>query len=184
MRDAVAVARGLLGQVIVRETPEGVTKCAIVETEAYMGADDKAAHSYKGRTERTKVLFDTCGCAYVYMIYGMYWCMNISAGAPGVPHCVLIRAAEPLDGIELMKKRRGTDNLKSLCSGPGRLCMAMGIGKEQYGCDLAESPDFYLEYGEPPAKIGVSKRINIAYAQEAAEYPWRFTVSGSKFLSR
>jgi DNA-3-methyladenine glycosylase len=184
LQDTLTVASSLLGQVIVRETADGISKCRIVETEAYMGFEDKAAHSYKGNTERTRILFDTCGHAYIYMIYGMYYCLNISVGSPGVPNCVLIRAAEPIEGIELMTQRRKTGKLRNLCSGPGKLCMAMDIGKEQYGADIVGGNELYVEYGEAPKAIDTSKRINIAYAEEAADYPWRFTVHGSRFLSR
>jgi len=184
-RDTLTVAENLLGQVLVRESAEGVTKGVIVETEAYLGSRDDAAHSYKGKTERVKVLYGSKGCAYVYMIYGMYYCLNFSTGPKGVPECVLVRALEPIEGIELMASRRGTEKLRMLCSGPGKLCMAMGISKELYGVDLcADKSGFYLEYGEPPAEIVRTPRIGIDYAEKCRDELWRFAVKDNPFLSQ
>ena len=112
-RDAVTAAEELIGHYLVRVSEEGVTRARIVETEAYMGEIDDAAHSYKGKTERVRVLYGEKGYAYIYLIYGMYNCLNISAGPDGVPQCILIRAAEPVDGIELMSKR---SSIVSICS--------------------------------------------------------------------
>ena len=118
----------LLGKILVHRTKEGITKGRIVELEAYNGAIDKAAHSYPNRcTERTKIQFGEGGYAYIYFIYGMYYCMNIVTGRSNEPESVLLRALEPVEGIELMKKRRGTDKLRNLCNGPGKLCQAMGL---------------------------------------------------------
>ena len=132
-RDTLTVAKSLLGQQLVRRTAEGITRGIIVETEAYMGVLDDAAHSYKGKSERVRVQYGPAGCLYIYLIYGMYYCLNITTGPCGVPEVVLIRALEPATGMQLMQKRRGTDRLQNLCSGPGKLCMAMDIGKELYG---------------------------------------------------
>jgi DNA-3-methyladenine glycosylase len=183
-RDTLTVARDLLGQVLVRETPEGVTRGIIVETEAYLGELDDAAHSYRGKSERVRVQYGPAGCTYIFMIYGMYYCLNITSGPQGVPEVVLIRALEPVSGIVLMQKRRGTENVKNLCSGPGKLCRAFDIGRGLYGSDLCRAGDLYLESGNKPAETASSKRINIDYAVLTRDMPWRFTVAGSKFLSK
>lgn len=184
LRNGIEVAKNLLGLVLVHESKEGVTKGIIVETEAYMGEMDAAAHSYKRKTERTNIQFGEGGYAYIYMIYGMYYCVNIVANGVDKPEAVLIRALEPIEGIDLMKKRRKTDKIKNLCSGPGKLCQAMDITKEQYGLDLCGQV-LYIE--EPTVDKTInrieSKRINIDYAGEAKDYLWRYTVKDSKYLS-
>jgi DNA-3-methyladenine glycosylase len=183
-RDTLEVASGLLGQVLVRETSEGTARGVIVETEAYLGERDDAAHSYKGKSERVRVQYGPAGLAYIYMIYGIYHCLNITSGPAGAPEVVLIRALEPAGGLELMKKRRGTDRLENLCSGPGKLCMALDINREQYGADLCEKGGLHIENGGTPAGISTSRRIGIDYAVSSRDKPWRFCVAGSKFLSR
>lgn len=183
-RDTLTVARELLGHILVRETPEGTTRGVIVETEAYLGEIDDAAHSYKGKSERVRVQYGPSGCAYIYMIYGMYFCLNVTSGPPGVPEVVLIRALEPVSGIELMKKRRGTEKLLNLCSGPGKLCRAFDIGAPLYGADLCRRGPLYIEYGNIPEKTSSSKRINIDYAVLTRDMPWRFTIEGNRFVSR
>jgi len=182
--DTLDVARALLGKVLVRETDEGTVKGIIVETEAYMGEIDAAAHSYKGKSDRVKIQYGPAGHAYVYMIYGMHYCMNITTGPFGKPEVVLIRALEPCYGVELMKKRRNTDKLKNLCSGPGKLCRALDITKLQYGADLcSRDSGIYVEEGDTAVEVEMSKRINIDYAGEARDYLWRFTVKGNGFVS-
>ena len=185
MRDTVTVARGLLGQRLVRCSEDGrVTAGIIVETEAYCGRFDAACHSYKGKTERTRVLFGEKGFAYIYLIYGMYHCFNITSGPAGEPEAVLIRALEPVEGISLMAERRGLERVSALCNGPGKLSMAMDIHRGLYGVDLLLGRGgLYLEAGPPPEEITASKRINIGYAGEAADYLWRFSVTGSPFVS-
>lgn len=183
-RNTLAVAPDLLGQVLVRETAGGTVRGVILETEAYLGEKDDAAHSYKGRSDRVRVQYGAAGMAYIYMIYGMYYCLNITTGPPGVPEVVLIRALKPIEGIELMEKRRGTDRQTNLCSGPGKLCMAFDIGRELYGADLCSKGPLYIEYGKAPDNISTSKRIGIDYAFLTRDMPWRFTCSGSRFLSR
>lgn len=182
-RDTLTVARDLIGQILVRETSEGITKGIIVETEAYLGDRDAAAHSYKRKTNRVRVQFGPSGAAYIYLIYGIYHCLNITSGPEGLPEVVLIRALEPVDGIELMEKRRKTDRLKNLCSGPGKLCRAMEIDMKLYGTDLCKENTLFLEYGTK-AVTEASRRINIDYAGEAADYLWRFTKKDSPFLSK
>ncbi|MBR1805244.1 MAG: DNA-3-methyladenine glycosylase, partial [Selenomonadaceae bacterium] len=136
LRDGLTVARELIGKKLVTNLCDGLTSGIIVETEAYMGKLDAAAHSYKGLTERTKIFYGAGGFVYVYLIYGRNLCTNVVANVENVPEAVLIRAIEPVDGIELMKIRRGKQNLRDLCSGPGKLSQALGVTKNFYGADL------------------------------------------------
>lgn len=185
-RDVLTVAEEILGKTLVHRTEEGVTKGKIVEVEAYNGLCDKAAHSYKNLySERTKIQYGEGGYAYVYLIYGMHICMNIVTNRENLPEVLLLRALEPVEGIDLMKKRRKTDKLKNLCSGPGKLSQAMGITRENYGEDLC-GDSFYLEDAPVLAaeEIQRTKRINIDYAEEAADFLWRFSVKGNPFVSR
>ena len=183
---AIEVAKNILGLSLVHKTKEGITKGKIVEVEAYMGPVDKAAHSYSNvKTNRTRIQYREGGYAYIYLIYGMHYCMNVVCNQIEIPEVVLIRALEPIEGIEIMKKRRNTDKLLNLCSGPGKLCAAMGIGKEQYGTDLC-GDELYIEEPDNFSKnfeIDVSKRINIDYADEAKDFEWRYTIKDNKFIS-
>ncbi|SHO52651.1 DNA-3-methyladenine glycosylase [Anaerocolumna xylanovorans] len=184
-QDGVALAKALLGKVLVHNTEQGIVKGIIVETESYMGVIDAAAHSYKGKKDgRCNIQYNEGGYAYIYMIYGMYYCMNIVANAEGVPEVVLLRALEPAEGIPLMEKRRSNAKRKALLSGPGKLCQAMGIGKENYGIDLC-GDQLYVEEPEEKAdfEIEASRRINIDYAGEAKDYLWRFTIKDSPYVS-
>lgn len=184
-RDSLIVAKDLLGKILVHESPQGTTSGKIVEAEAYRGLLDKAAHSYHGvPTARTRIMFGPGGHAYIYLIYGMYYCLNIVTGAAGIPQAVLLRALEPLAGIDLMQERRKSAKIINLCSGPGKLCQAMGITKEHYGADLLGSR-LYLTEGEQmeECRIAATPRVNIDYAEEAVPYPWRFIVKGSRYLS-
>ena len=140
--DVLDVAKNLLGKVLVHDTSEGMTSGRIVETEAYCGPEDLAAHSARGRrTERVELMYGEKGHAYIYFIYGMYWCFNVTAGAtPGKPEAVLVRALEPVRGTELMDKRRGTQNVTNLSNGPGKLCMAMSLTGAQTKADLTKPP--------------------------------------------
>ena len=184
-RDSITAAKDLLGKYLVHASPEGETVGKIVETEAYRGPVDAAAHSFNGKsTARTKVMFGPGGFAYVYLIYGMHYCFNIVTGPEQFPEVVLLRALEPINGIDLMKKRRRTDKPTNLCSGPGKLCAAMGITKEHYGIDLCGDTLFLLtgEYVKEET-VAATPRINIDYAGEAVAYPWRFIIKDSPFLS-
>ena len=168
------VARELIGKKLICHTEEGTTGGIIIETEAYMGVEDAASHSYQNRrTKRTEAMFSDGGHAYIYLIYGMYLCFNVSANLKDVPEAVLIRALNPTDGIELMQHRRQKQALKELCSGPGKLTRAMGISMEHYNIDLC-GDELYIETTNLMPEIETSKRINIDYADEAANYPWRF----------
>ena len=184
-RSALVVAKEILGKTLVHETKEGITKGKIVEVEAYMGAKDKAAHSYKPHSKRTMIQYGEGGYAYVYLIYGMYICMNVVTNIQNIPEVLLIRALEPIDGIELMKKRRKTNRIKNLCNGPGKLSQAMGITKENYGEDLCGNT-LYLEDAMPikSEQIVQTKRINIDYAEEAKDYLWRFLIKENPYVSK
>ena len=136
-RDTITVAKDLLGKCLVHASDEGKTIGKIVEVEAYIGPDDVASHAYKGLySKRTQVQFGPGGYAYIYLIYGMYYCFNVVTNFPNHPEVVLIRALEPVVGLELMEKRIGTNKLAGLCNGPGKLCKSMGIIKKHYGTDL------------------------------------------------
>ena len=183
LRDGLTVARELIGKKLVTNLRGGLTGGIIVETEAYMGATDAAAHTYRGKTERTKIFYGAGGFVYVYLIYGMHICTNVVANVADVPEAVLIRALEPVDGVELMKRRRGVNNLRGLCSGPGKLSKALGVTKDFYGADLC-GEEIYIEMTDFRAEVAATRRINVDYAGAAADYPWRFVATGSEFLSR
>ena len=181
LRDGLTVARELIGKKLVTNLPEGLTSGIIVETEAYMGTIDAASHAYKGKTKRTKIFYGAGGFVYVYLIYGMHFCTNVIANVEGIPEAVLIRALEPVDGVEFMKRRREKNNLRELCSGPGKLSKALGVTIDFYGSNLC-GEKIFIEDGQPLA-ITATKRINVNYAGEASEYLWRFVASNSKFIS-
>jgi len=178
-RPTVEVARALLGKVLVHGQAAG----RIVETEAYLGANDLAAHSSRGITERTRVIFGPPGHAYVYFIYGRYDCLNIVAEPAGSPGCVLIRALEPLAGVEIMRARRpGVRSIKDLASGPGKLTLAMGIGREMNGADVTRGHLVVRALREEPEfQIRVTPRVGIT---KCADLPLRFVVAGSEFASK
>jgi len=188
-QDILKVSRSLLGKVLVHETAEGVTSGRIVEVEAYAGPEDRAAHSYAGhRTQRNDVMFGEKGHAYVYLIYGMYYCVNFTAGSePGKPEAVLIRALEPLGGQEVMAKRRKHPSgaLKNLTNGPGRLCMAMNITKTENMLDVT-TPPLYIKDAEPVAEsdIAESSRVGVDYAAEWKHKPWRFYIKNNPYVSK
>ncbi len=178
------LAPKLIGKLLCCESPKGLVTGRIVEVEAYMGPLDKGAHSYGGRrTGRTAIQFGEGGYAYIYLIYGMHCCLNVVANREDCPEVVLIRALEPVSGLELMKQRRGRE--RELCSGPGKLCAAMGITRSLNGADLCSGP-LYLEDAEevPPDQICVSPRVNIDYAEEFRDVPWRFFEKESPFVSK
>jgi DNA-3-methyladenine glycosylase len=178
--DATDLARFLIGKVVVRDTPDGRIVGRIVETEAYLHGD-AAAHSFRGETPRNRSLFRDRGHAYVYVSYGIHRMLNVSAGVHGVGTGVLIRAAEPLEGIELMRARRGLEKLEDLARGPGNLAQAMEITLGLDGTDLAREGPLWLGRIERPAgEIGVSVRIGIT---KEIHRPLRFFERGSRFVS-
>jgi len=185
--DTLKIARDLLGKLLVVPTPDGSRVSGmIVETEAYLGREDKAAHSYGGRrTNRTEITYAEGGRVYVFLVYGIYHQLNFVTGPVDHPHVVLIRAVEPVEGIDLMRERRGGVKDRHLTSGPGKLCVAFGIDKSYNGEDLLGDRIWVEEY-KMNQKYGVrgGPRIGIDYAEEFAEMPWRFWVAGSEFVSR
>lgn len=186
LRPALHVAPELLGKLLVHETAEGLAAGMICEVEAYVGPEDDGAHSYRNRrTARTEIQYGPGGFSYVFGIYGMHSCFNVVTAAEGKPEVVLVRALEPVKGIELMRRRRGKDELKQLCSGPGKLCQALGIGKEQYGLDLCAGPLYIEDYQDlPPEQIALSPRVNIDYAERYRDRLWRFYIKESRYVSK
>jgi DNA-3-methyladenine glycosylase len=151
----------------------------IVEVEAY-DQEDPASHAYRGRTQRNEAMFGPPGHAYVYRSYGIHWCLNLVCGAEGVPEAALIRALEPTHGIEQQRRRRGADELRALCSGPGKLCQALGITRDHDGLALDRAP-FRLEPRREVPEIVTAPRVGIT---RATELSWRYLEEGSPFLSR
>lgn len=187
-RCVLTIAKELLGKIIVHESPEGTTAGMVVETEAYRGPEDKAAHSYGGRrTARNDVMYGEKGHAYVYFIYGMYFCVNITAGnVPGKPEAILLRALEPVAGEEIMAGRRRfvLGQRANLTNGPGRLCMAMGITKTQNKMNLT-APPLYVKDAPPipQNEIVETTRVGVEYSEEWKSRPWRFYIKGNKYVS-
>lgn len=182
-RGTVEVARDLLGKVLVHACKTGPAAGIIVETEAYLGGDDLASHSAAGITDRTRVIFGPPGHAYVYLSYGMHDCMNIVAEPAGTPGCVLVRALEPIEGLDVMRQRRPkarTD--RDLASGPGKLTRALGITRKHTGVDMTKG-DLVVRSrpAVPPSEIAVTPRIGIT---KCAELPLRFFIQGNRFVSR
>ncbi|HIE22666.1 MAG TPA: DNA-3-methyladenine glycosylase [Candidatus Korarchaeota archaeon] len=184
-RDAITVARELLGKLLIHESKEGRASGLIVETEAYMGIEDRASHSYGGRkTKRTAVLYGKPGTAYIYLVYGIHCLLNVVTGPEGVPMAVLIRALEPREGIELMRVRRGIEEVRELCKGPGSLTKAMGIRMELNGIDMTGDILFIEDIEYYPQEIIQTTRIGVDYAGKDALKQWRFYIKGNKFVSR
>lgn len=184
-RPTLEVARDLLGKVLVRELPEGRVALRIVETEAYIGENDQACHASKGLTLRNKVMFGEPGHAYVYLIYGMYNCLNLVTERNGYPAAVLIRAGEPIEGGEIMAALR--PNCKKphdLASGPGKLCSATGITRALNGADVCSKGALYVEDGPSVRNVVACPRIGVDYAGEDALRPWRFYDKNSPCVSK
>ena len=181
-RETEQVARDLLGAVLRTETSDGVASGRIVETEAYLGEHDAACHAASGRTARTHWLYGPPGTAYVYFIYGMYWCFNAVTRAVDLPSAVLVRAIEPLEGIDLMRERRGNPRRDhDLTNGPGKLCLALGITGDMNGFRLDDSPITISEgVSIPDDQVEVTPRIGIT---RAAAWPLRWLVRGNPYVS-
>jgi DNA-3-methyladenine glycosylase len=178
--DTAALARFLIGKVVVRETPEGVASGLIVETEAYV-VGDAAGHAYRGMTPRTRSLFLEPGHAYIYLAYGLSYMLNVSSEAAGIGAGVLIRALEPLEGVAIMQRNRRTERLRDLARGPGRLAQALEIGPWADGLDLCEAGLLWLAHGgQEPGEIGEGVRIGLS---KEADRVLRFYVRGSPFVS-
>ena len=187
-RPVLSVARDCIGKHLIHASERGRTVGRIVEAEAYRGPEDRAAHSFGGRrTARTEVMFGPPGYAYVFLVYGLHWHFNLVTTAPGAPHAVLIRAVEPLEGVELMLERRRLPVVRrELTNGPGKLCEAFAIDRRCYGADLTQMP-LYLSEGASGVrrpKVRRAPRVGVDYAGEWAARPWRFYDADSPFVSR
>jgi DNA-3-methyladenine glycosylase len=179
-RPTVDVARTLLGQVLVSMSTEGRTAGRIVETEAYLGADDPASHAARLGKGRVEAMWGAPGIAYVYRSYGIHAMLNVVTEPPGETGAVLIRALEPMIGIDLMRARRGIDDDRLLCSGPGKLCQALGIGLDLHGTDLVTSDRLWISPGQAPRDVSTSGRIGISRGQA---HLWRFWTTGNPHVS-
>jgi DNA-3-methyladenine glycosylase len=179
-RPTLKVAKELLGKYLVVKKGEHLLSGKIVETEAYDGFKDPASHAYRGMTPRNQVMFGAPGYAYVYLTYGMHHCLNLVTQKKGYPAAVLIRALEPVDGIELMKRRRGRRKLRDLASGPAKLCRALGVDRRLNGADLLSNTIFVEDRGEAPRRIARSGRIGV---NEGEEKKWRFYLHSNEFVS-
>jgi DNA-3-methyladenine glycosylase len=183
-RPVLTVARECIGKLLVHDTSDGIVVGRIVETEAYRGPEDRAAHSFAGRrTARTEVMFGPPGHAYVFFVYGMHYQFNIVTTREGDPHAILVRAVEPVSGVALMAKRRNLpETSRDLTSGPGKLCQAFAIDKRVYGLDLCKYPLFLAD--GPRTTTQRSARIGVQYAEDWAKKPWRFFDPKSPYVSR
>ena len=184
LRDGLTVAKDLIGKKLVHNSAKGLTAGIIVEVEAYLGKIDAAAHSYKGRTARTEITFGAGGFAYIYLIYGKNICMNVVANVAEIPDAILIRALQPVEGLELMQARRQKNNLRELCNGPGKLTQAMAITKNHYGADLCGEQLFIETAEDFQPEIIATKRINVDYAGDAADFLWRFIQKDNPCVSK
>ena len=184
-RSTLDVASDLLGKILVRRLDRRKVSGKIVETEAYVGPHDLACHASKGHTPRTSVMFGPPGFAYVYMIYGFYFCLNVVTEPLGYPAAVLIRAVEPLENVDLMRKlRNNPQHATSIASGPGKLCMAMSIDKQLNGADLLGTTIWIEDRKLDPEPILTSPRVGVDYAGEYKDKPWRFFLNGNPHVSR
>lgn len=197
IRDTITVSKELLGKVLVHQTPDFTVAGRIVETEAYLGPEDKAAHSYGGKvTPRVEIMYNQGGYSYIFVIYGMYYCFNIVTESQRLPQAALIRALEPIENHDFMANKRfgksyadlSSKQIKDLTNGPGKLCIAMNFGKEQNKIDMCTrngKDDIYVyDDGYRNFEIEASPRINIDYAEEYVNKPWRFTIKGNKYVSK
>jgi DNA-3-methyladenine glycosylase len=180
----VQAAQMLLGKYLVRVHPDGVTTGMILETEAYVGLEDKASHASRGQTPRNAVMFGPAGFAYVYVIYGMHYCLNAVTEHEGYPAAVLIRAVQPCEGLELMRARRRKEDIRLLANGPGNLCQAFGIERGLNGADLCGDILFVEDRKVNPAEIVTTMRVGVGYAGPWKEMPWRFYIAGQPGVSK
>ena len=184
--DTVAAARALLGAVLEHRAPEGVTAGRIVETEAYL-FDDPACHAHRGETPRTRVMFGPPGRAYIYLIYGMHRCFNVVTRPRGTGEAVLVRALEPLAGLDLMRRRRGVEDVRNLCNGPGKLVQALGLGAEHNALHLGRGGVRLLDASSYPAApaadapVRVGPRVGISVG---VDLPLRFYYAGNPWVSK
>jgi DNA-3-methyladenine glycosylase len=189
--DVVAVARQLIGKVLVTQFNGQRTSGLITETEAYRAPDDRACHAYGNRrTPRTSVMFEEGGRAYIYLCYGIHHLFNVVTAPEGMAHAVLIRAIQPIDGMDIMMQRRKKDKVSAhLTTGPGAMAQALGLTTAHTNQSFShpDSP-IWLEYPDAtvdsPFLIGVGRRIGVEYAAECADWPWRFWMEGSSFYKK
>jgi DNA-3-methyladenine glycosylase len=179
-RSTRTVARELLGQIVVSDAPDGRTAGVVVETEAYLGTDDPASHAARLTRGPVTVMWGEPGIAYVYRSYGIHAMLNVVAEPAGATGAVLVRALEPLVGIELMRARRGVADDRRLCSGPGKLCQALGIALDLHGTDLVTSDRLWIASGQSVGAVSISGRIGVSKGQEQ---PWRYWVTGNPHVS-
>jgi DNA-3-methyladenine glycosylase len=187
-QNVLIVARQLLGTRLVVPASDGTRVSGlIVETEAYRGPEDRASHAYGGRrTNRTETMYRRGGTAYVYFVYGMYYQFNVVTNVVDIPHAVLVRALEPVEGLALIRRRRHSHPDLNLTSGPGKLCIALGIDRRLDGADLL-GDRIWIEAGDrriPPSAIASGPRIGIDYADVWVDRPWRFWIRNNRFVSR
>ncbi len=175
------VAKDLLGAKLVRVEGKVRMSGIIVETEAYRGSKDPASHAFRGRTKRNEVMFGPAGHAYVYFSMGAHHCLNVTTEGEGTPAAVLFRAIQPEEGIDAMKRNKGSTELKRLAAGPGNLTRAFGIGRDFNGEDLVSSEVLFLEEGRRVRRVGISTRIGVS---GGASFRWRFFVKDNPFVSR
>jgi len=186
--ETLVVARGLLGKLLVVPAEDGARVSGrVVEVEAYVGTDDRASHAHGGRrTARTETMYAAGGVAYVYLVYGLHHQFNVVTGPQGEPHAVLVRALEPTEGVEVMRRRRAVREDRALASGPGKLCRALAIDRGFDGEDLTgarvwlEDDGFRVE----PSQVAAGPRVGVAYAAEDARRPYRFWLRGNAFVSK
>jgi DNA-3-methyladenine glycosylase len=185
--NVLSVTRDLLGKLLVVPTADGTRVSGlIVEAEAYRGPKDRASHAYGGRrTRRTETMYKIGGTAYIFFVYGMYNQFNVVTNVEEIPHAILIRALEPVEGVELMKQRRHGQPEKNLTNGPGKLCIALAIDRSLDSADLLGNK-VWIEEGSavPRSQVAQGPRIGIDYAKEWIEKPWRFWIKDNKFVSR
>ena len=182
-KPTIELAKALLGCLLIKETDEGTASGYIVETEAYLGAEDRAAHSFNNRrTKRTEIMFGEAGSVYTHQMH-THTLVNVVSGPNGTPQSVLIRAVEPHTGLDLMHQRRGIENIKNLTNGPGKLTKALGITMEDYGHSFLKPP-LFIALGKTPTDISVGPRIGIENTGEAKDYPLRFYITDNPFVSR
>jgi len=186
-RPTEELARALLGCCLVHDGPAGRSAGRVVETEAYLAEGDEASHSWRGPSARNASMFARPGTAYVYLIYGLHHCLNVVSAPEGKGEAVLLRALEPLVGLEEMRARRGREGERELCSGPAKLTVALGVGPEHDGVDLCRgelglwSPEAFGEWEAGAAQVARGPRVGI---RRAAELPLRFWLEGSPWISR
>jgi DNA-3-methyladenine glycosylase len=184
--DTIEVARQLIGKVLVHKMRGGMRLSGrIVETEAYLGAADPAAHSFNNRrTPRTEPMFAKPGTSYIYFIYGNHFCFNVVTAAEGTPEAILVRALEPLDGVHFMERLRGKSSVNDLANGPGKLCAALGLNRSHNALDLCTHQELWIEDSEIAVEILDGPRVGIGHEQDHIHWPLRFGMKDSPCLSR